>query len=474
MNYDVLVVGAGIGGMESALKLGDMGYKVLVVEKEPSVGGKMIHLSKVFPTLDCASCISTPKMASTMHHPNVTVLTGSEVTRVTRDSADRFCVMVHREPRFIDEAACTGCRLCEQACTVAVPDQFNGELIARRAAYIPFPQAIPQKALIERAGTSPCTFNCPAGIKAHGYVSLVRSGEYEKAFSLVMETTPLAGSLGRACYAPCEGDCTRGDLEGPVSIRRLKRFIADKHYDKPIVGNGPLLRPTGKRVAIVGSGPAGLTAAWQLARNGHAVKIFEAAPVPGGAMRLSIPSYRLPAEVVERDVANLAGLGVEIETNSRVGDLAALRRDGFDAVLVATGTPRAARLGAPGEDSVEGVYSSLRFLRDIRLGSAPDLAGKVVTVIGGGNVAIDAARSARRLGAASVQLVCLERRDQMPRLRVGSGRGARRGRAAGGRMGCGRLPWHRRRASRWGAAETVPVRIRLPRPVQPALRRRHD
>ena len=413
MDYDVLVVGSGIGGMESALKLGDMGYKVLVVEKEPSVGGKMILLSKVFPTLDCASCISTPKMAATVHHPNVTVFTGSEVGGIVRNGTGSFRASVRRKPRFVDESLCTGCRQCELACTVAVPDQFNGELVSRRAAYIAFPQAVPQKALIERAGTSPCTFSCPAGIKAHGYVSLVRSGEYEKAFDLVLETTPLVGSLGRACYAPCEAECTRGSLEGPLPIRRLKRFVADTHYSlaEPPPVEAPA--PNGKRVAVVGSGPAGLTAAWQLARQGYGVKIFEAAPVPGGALRLAIPSYRLPAEVVERDVANVTAAGVEIATNARVDDLDALQRDGFDAVLVATGTPNSAKLRVPGEE-LHGVSSALGFLRSIKLDEPLDVRGKTVTVIGGGNVAIDAARSARRLGAAQVHMVCLESRAEMP------------------------------------------------------------
>lgn len=405
-DYDVLVVGSGIGGMESALKLGDMGYRVLVVEKEPSVGGKMILLSKVFPTLDCASCISTPKMAATAHHPNVTVLTDAEVAGIERDGAG-FHARVHRRPRFVDQALCTGCRQCELACTVAVPDQFNGELVSRRAAYIAFPQAVPQKALVERAGTSPCTFGCPAGIKAHGYVSLVRSGLYEQAFDLVCETTPLVGSLGRACYAPCEDACTRGSLEGPLAIRRLKRFVADRHYADGSAGpERP--EPNGKRVAVVGSGPAGLTAAWQLARRGYGVKIFEAAPVAGGALRLAIPSYRLPAEVVERDVANVTALGVELETGARVEDPAAL--EGFDAVVVATGTPHAATLHVPGE---ERSLSALDFLRDVKLGAAPAIAGKVVAVIGGGNVAIDTARTARRLGAR-VEMVCLEARGELP------------------------------------------------------------
>ena len=195
------------------------------------------------------------------------MLTSSEVNEIVRDGDGRFHAIVERKPSFVDAALCTGCRQCELACTVAVPDQFNGEMVSRRAAYIAFPQAVPQKALIERAGTSPCTFDCPAGIKAHGYVSLVRSGEYEKAFDLVLEATPLVGSLGRACYAPCEGACTRGELEGSVPIRRLKRFVADRHYALPEPAPVAPLPATGKRVAIVGSGPAGLTAAWLLARG---------------------------------------------------------------------------------------------------------------------------------------------------------------------------------------------------------------
>ncbi len=413
MEYDVLVVGSGIGGMESALKLGDMGYKVLVVEKEASVGGRMVLLSKVFPTLDCASCIATPKMAATAHHPNVTVMTDAEVAHLARDGSGGFHATLQQHPRFIDTAACTGCRQCEEACTVAVPDQWNGELVSRRAAYIPFPQAVPQKALIERAGTSPCTFNCPAGIKAHGYVSLVRSGEYEKAFQLVLESTPLVGSLGYACYAPCEAECTRGSVEGALPIRRLKRFVADRHYALP---EPPVLErptPNGKRIAVVGSGPAGLTAAWLLARQGYGVKIFEQAPEPGGDLRLAIPGYRLPIEVVERDIANATRIGVEIATGARVDGLGQLKDAGFDAVLVATGTPRSTKLDVPGEDEVSGVCDALAFLRDVRLGAAPALRGKTVAVIGGGNVAIDAARSARRLGAA-VHIVYRRRRADMP------------------------------------------------------------
>jgi heterodisulfide reductase subunit A2 len=412
MDYDVLVVGSGIGGMESALKLGDMGYKVLLVEKEASVGGKMILLSKVFPTLDCASCISTPKMAATIHHPNITALTYSEVEGITR-SDGHFHAQVHQKARYVDEAACTGCQLCETACTVAVPDQFNADLVPRRAAYIPFPQAVPKKAVIERAGTSPCSYTCPAGIAAHGYVSLIRNGKYEEAFRLVLDATPLAGTLGRACYAPCETECTRGELEGPLPIRRLKRFVADRHYGSGGLPGIEVAPANGMRVAVVGSGPAGLTAAWQLARKGYGVKIYEAAPQPGGALRLAIPSYRLPPEVVESDVANVTAIGVEIETNARIEDLPALKAQGYDAVLVATGTPTSAHLGVPGE-ALDGISPALDFLRDVKLDRAPDFKGRRVAVIGGGNVAIDAARSVRRLGASAVHMVSLESRGELP------------------------------------------------------------
>ena len=415
-DYDVLVVGGGIGGMESSIKLGDMGYKVLLVEKEASVGGRMILLSKVFPTLDCASCISGPKMSSTVNHPNITTMMQSQVEGITRGDGGEFVATVRQHAKFVDWAACTGCDVCQKACTVTVPDQFNADLVARRAAYIAFPQAVPKKAVIQREGTSPCIGACPAGIKAHGYVSLVRAGKTEQAFQLVLDATPLVGTLGRACYAPCEAQCTRAKLEGPIPIRLLKRYAADTHYADQPSPDGPAIRvskPNGKKVAVVGSGPAGLTAAWQLARRGYGVSVFEKRETPGGYLRHAIPAYRLPPEVVDADIANLTSLGVEIICNTSVDDPASLKDKGFDGVIVATGTQKPTLMNVPGEDA-PGSLVGLQLLADLAASHEPDFTGKRVAVVGGGNVAMDVARVALRLGAAEVRVVYRRTREEMP------------------------------------------------------------
>ena len=413
-DYDVLIVGGGIAGMESALTLGDMGFKVLLVEKESSIGGKMILLSKVFPTLDCSSCICTPKMAATANHPNVKVLTYSEIDDIKKNEDGSFAVNLHSKPKFVDPVKCTGCAQCETACTVAIADEFNSDLIARRAAYIAFPQAVPKKAVIDRKGTSPCSFTCPAGVKPHGYISLVRVGKYDEAFRLHLEDAPLPGCLSRACYAPCEEECTRSTLEGPIPIRGLKRFMVDHYYaGHPEPEYGIPDKLNGKRVAIVGSGPAGLSAAYFLAQQGYEVTIFESEKEPGGIMRWGIPSYRLPRDILRRDIKNITALGVRIVTETKVSSAEFLKKDDFDAVFLATGITGGRKISITGEE-FHGVYDCMEFLKSFNSDNPIDLKDKTVAVIGGGNAAIDPARVALRAGAKQVCIQYRRGREEMP------------------------------------------------------------
>ncbi|MBI4757239.1 MAG: FAD-dependent oxidoreductase [Betaproteobacteria bacterium] len=414
MDYDVMIVGAGVAGMEAAASMGDMGYRVLLVEKNASIGGRAILLSKVFPTLDCASCVVTPKMASVSHHPNVQLMTYSEIDGISRKADGSFDVALHRKAAYVDFDACTGCGKCAEICTVTVPDQYNYDLVTRRIAHIPFPQAVPKKSVITRRGEAPCTFTCPGNVKASGYVSLVRAGRYKEAFNLHLENAPLVGSLSRACYAPCESDCTRGEKEGTLHIRGIKRFMADRYYaEHPEPEYGPVENRLDTRVAIVGSGPAGLSAAFYLARQGHQVTIFEAEKEPGGMLRTAIPAYRLPEDVVDRDIKNVTALGVDIKTGYRITSLPELKQQGFNATLIATGASDENGLDIDGHD-LEGVMGCMHFLHEVNIGKLPDVKNKIVMVIGGGNSAMDPARAAIRMGAGKVMINYRRGRKEMP------------------------------------------------------------
>lgn len=414
-NFDALIIGGGIAGQEAALSLADMDHKVLLVEKGLSIGGKMIQLSKVFPTLDCAACITTPKMSETARHPNITLMLNSEIEGIAKNQDGDFDINVTKKPRYVVAENCTGCQECEVVCPEVRDDEYNTNLAGRKVAYIPFSLANPRIATIDRQDHSaPCINECPGGVKAYGYITLARNGQYEDAMKLHLEDIPFPGSLGRACYHPCQNACTRGMVEAPVDIRKIKRYFADWYYEKyPQAPAVEIKDKTGKKIAIIGSGPAGITAAYHLALKGHSVKIFEAAPGAGGMLRLALPEYRAPKDVVDRDLQNITVLGVEIEVNKKITDLKSLKEQGFDAVFVGVGTHKAMTSGTEGSD-LRGVVDCLTFLRESNIGKKEDLKGKKVMVIGGGNTAIDAARTSLRLGAEKVTVIYRRSREEMP------------------------------------------------------------
>ena len=263
---------------------------------------------------------------------------------------------------------------------------------------------------------APCQNTCPANVDVPIYIDLIRQGRYADAYEEIMRENPLPVVCGRVCNHPCESRCRRAQLDEPLAIRDLKRFAAD--YAVSLNGSRP--RPerkpaTGKSIGIIGSGPAGLTAAYYLALQGHSVVVYEALPVKGGMLAVGIPEYRLPKAQLAHDIEAIEELGVVIKTGVRVGKDVSWEtlRSQHDALFVAIGAHKDQRLGIPGEE-LQGVIPGVVFLRDIAMGKQADVAGKKVVVVGGGNVAMDAARSARRLGAQQVTVVYRRRKEDMP------------------------------------------------------------
>jgi heterodisulfide reductase subunit A2 len=410
---DVMVVGGGIAGMQAALDIANGGHRAYLVEKQSTIGGHMLQFDKTFPTLDCAACIGTPKMVEVAQNPNITLYSYSEVKEIS-GFIGNFTVTVRRKPRYVKEGVCTGCGECAKVCPVTIPSVWDVGIGTRQAAGRAFPQAIPITFDIAKKDRAPCVTACPAGINVQGYVQLISQGKYQEAVRLIMERLPLPGVLGRVCPHPCESRCRRAEVDSPVAIRNLKRFAADQVDPASLPLPKIVERP--QRVAVVGSGPAGITAAYYLRLRGYAVTIFEALDRLGGMLRVGIPDYRLPPEVLDREIAYVLKTAIEVKTGCRLGrdfSLESLKAEGFNAVLLAIGAHLGLQAGIPRELDLEGVMNAVNWLREVNLGSRA-CPGRKVVVIGGGNVAVDAARVARRLGSESVTIVYRRTRQEMP------------------------------------------------------------
>lgn len=417
----VLVIGGGISGIQSSLDLADAGFKVHLVDRGLSIGGTMTQLDKTFPTNDCAMCILAPKLVYTGRHENIHIITNAEVTDVTGEVGN-FRVILKKYPRYVNLTRCNGCGDCVEHCPVSMRSEFDEGLATHKAIYQPFPQAIPNIfAIAKYEGTSPCRISCPAGLNAHGFIALAAQEKFAEAYELIKETIPIPGSLGRICYHPCETDCNRKDIDEPISICRIRRFIADYVYDHPEVlveyqkiktekkqtkGITETKPENGQKVAIIGSGPTGLTAASDLSKKGYKPVIFEAEKYSGGMLRYGVPDYRLPKEYLQKELDPLCEQEhIEIKNNQKLGrdfSVADLKKQGYKAILLAIGAHKTRAAGiecCTGTDTC--VLEGVEYLKQLNRNMiAPEyFKGKTILVIGGGNVAMDSARTARRLGA---------------------------------------------------------------------------
>lgn len=412
INPNVLIVGGGIAGIQAALDIANAGYKVYLVERNSTIGGHMAKFDKTFPTLDCAACILTPKMTAVAQHPNINLMSLSEVEQLS-GFVGNFKAKVRRKARYVDIDKCTGCGECAKVCPVNVENEWEEGIAKRTAIYRTFPQAVPGAFVVDKRETPPCKQACPAGVNVQAYVNLVARGRYKEALDVVRDTCPIPGIVGRVCPHPCESRCKRGEVDESVAICSIKRFLSDWERENRILPKEfPVTRR--EKVAIVGSGPAGLTCAYELRRMGYEVVVFEALLKPGGMLVVGIPENRLPRDLIDWEVEWIKSCGVKIMCGVKVGEdikLSEIKNE-YSAVFIATGAHRGLKMGIPGEE-LEGVVDAIEFLRDVNIEGVRKKPGDKVVVIGGGNTAIDAARTALRLGC-DVNIVYRRSRVEMP------------------------------------------------------------
>ncbi len=400
----VLVVGSGYGALKAAEDLSHAGIPVVWATRAQH----FLELPEgVEPFAEWPGDLNfqfRPLYLRVTRHPLVTPLTQARVASIEKRPAG-YRTLLEQDPVYVDYDRCTGCSRCLEVC----PLQESGHPpLSRSPAFCPS-----RSLLLDKRQTSPCRLACPLGVNAQAYLALTAAGRFEEALAVVRRDNPLPGVCGRICSHPCEEACRRNELDEPLAIRDIKRFLFDYEAEQgPAALPAPAGPPRGQKVAVVGSGPAGLAAAHFLNQEGFAVTVLEAMDQAGGMLRAGINAFRLPRAVLDAEIAALVASGVELKTGTRVESLDELFGQGFDAVCLATGTHQDLRLNIPGED-LDEVRHCVDFLSQVNLAGDASVGPRTV-VIGGGNSAMDAARTALRLGAREVTVLAVETEDQLP------------------------------------------------------------
>ncbi len=429
MSKGALIIGGSVAGLQAALDLADSGINVHLVEPSAFLGAN--------GAATVPAHLLNARLLEVAKHPNVTTWTNTRVNRAEAQSRPgRFHVELRQHPRYVDLRKCTACGDCVEVCPVTVPGTGRTAISLSAGGQ-------PGCAAIDKLGKAPCANTCPGGIHVQGYVALIAQGRFQEAIDLIREAIPFPGICGRICTHPCEVNCRRAEVDQPVAIRLLKRFVSDWELENQVSGNqepgtgspipdprSPI--PDSQRVAVVGAGPAGMTVADRLARLGYGVTVFEKLPVIGGMMAIGIPEYRLPRDVIAREYRHITDLGVEVRLDTAIGPDGAHTLDelfemGYEAVCLAIGAHRSYTLRIPGEE-LPGVVQGIDLLQTISLSQqtndpeyAADLerilhkgAATRVAVLGGGNTAMDVSRSLRRFGLEDVRILYRRTRAEMP------------------------------------------------------------
>jgi NADPH-dependent glutamate synthase beta subunit-like oxidoreductase len=307
---------------------------------------------------------------------------------------------------------CSHCETCKFSCPQGV--QLSEIMDALQHMAVRDKYVTPDA--FEKFGTAPCKATCPAHISIQGFIGMIAEGRYKEGLRLIKEAMPFPGICGRICHHPCEMKCNRSNVDEPLAIEYLKRFLADRGLSEDIGYVPETEENKEEKVAIIGAGPAGLSAAYFLAIKGYPVTVFERLPVAGGMMAVGIPSYRLPRDILREEIKTIIDMGVEIKTGVSFGKditIESLRKEGYKAFFIAVGLHVSRGLNVEGEN-FDGIIHGINFLRDVSLKGNTAAIGEKTIVIGGGNVAIDVALTALRSGAKEVEMVCLESREEMP------------------------------------------------------------